>query len=112
MEDFDISTLQPYIFLCLGLAAILFSILKKTKAEKLKFTGEKTEGIIFELDSKADLSTYTVNDTNDVMDKVTVRFVTKNKEWITGNLKQEFAIFFTGQYKTGESVEVYYDPKN
>ena len=46
------------------------------------------------------------------MDKVTVRFVTKNKEWITGNLKQEFAIFFTGQYKIGESVEVYYDPKN
>ncbi len=44
------------------------------------------------------------------MNKVTVRFVTKEQEWITGEMKQEFAIFFTGQYKAGETVDVYYDP--
>ncbi|HZF64052.1 MAG TPA: DUF3592 domain-containing protein, partial [Chitinophagaceae bacterium] len=46
-----------------------------------------------------------------IIDKVTIRFLTLDKQWITGDLKQEFAAFFTNQYKAGDAVEVYYDPK-
>jgi hypothetical protein len=38
------------------------------------------------------------------MDKVTVGFVTKSKEWVTADIEQAFATFFTGQYKPGEKV--------
>ena len=78
---------------------------RKRKTEELTFRGEKTEGIIFELESSG--AGY---NNSRIKDKVTVRFVTKSKEWITAEIKQESAIFYTGQYKPGEKVDVYYDP--
>ena len=47
---------------------------------------------------------------NNVNDKVIIRFVTRKQEWITGPIDQDFKIFFTGQYKDGDTVKVYYNP--
>jgi hypothetical protein len=107
MEFFNVLELQPFLFLLIGLISILFSIFKKTKTADLKLTGEKTEGIIFELGSRRSSST-----NSNILDKVTVRFVTKSKKWVTADINQAFSTFFTGQYKLGEKIDVYYDPQD
>jgi len=91
----------------MGLLAIFISLVKTTASEKLKATGVKTEGIIFELDS----SRLTYNE-NGVKDKITVRFTTTDKQWITETLKADFSIAYTGQYKVGEKVTVIYEEDN
>lgn len=100
----------PYIMIAYGLGTILYCLLTDTKYEKLKKTGLKAEGIIFDLDYDANPIT-SFNDTN-IKDEVTVRFVTKEKEWITGKIKQPFVVYFTNQYKPGGKVIVYYNPDN
>lgn len=65
---------------------------------------------MFALEGKSN-NTSSIGDNLNIKDKVIVRFVTQNKEWITGDINQEFAAFFTGQYKEGQSVDVYYDPE-
>ncbi|HEY0752010.1 MAG TPA: DUF3592 domain-containing protein [Chitinophagaceae bacterium] len=110
MEDFNIKELQPYIFILIGLGSTLLAIFKKSTTGNLKSTGQKTEGIVYALGQNLDTNTsYTQN--FNIKNKVTVRFLTMDKQWITGDLKQEFAAFFTKQYKEGERVEVYYDPE-
>lgn len=102
--------LIPYLFIVLGIILLLFALLKKTKTTELKHTGEKAEGIVFDLDRDSN-SNRDLNFCRTVMNKVTVRFVTKNQEWITGEIKQDFSSFFTGQYKEGDKLDVYYDPQ-
>ena len=102
--------LQPYIFLLIGLVSILLALFRKSDKATLKITGEKAEGIIYALGQNSD-SYSSINRNSNVNDKVTIRFLTKDQQWITGDLKQDFAAFFTNQYKEGQAVEVYYDPK-
>ena len=111
MQDFDFNALQPYIFILAGIVFMLIAVLKKATSSDLKQSGLKTEGIVYALERQANKS-LSIHDSSSIKDKVIVRFVTTNKEWITGHIKQEFALFFTGQYKEGQSVDVYYDPKN
>jgi len=111
MLDFDFDTLRPFIFILVGIVLVLIVVLKKSTKSNLKHTGLKTEGVVYALAARAN-NTSSINDSVNVKDKVTIRFVTQNKEWITGDIKQEFAAFFSGQYKEGQKVDVYYDPKN
>jgi hypothetical protein len=109
MQDFDLKEWQPYIFILLGLGSILLSIFKKSDKTALKVTGHKAEGIIFALGYSSDNYSSSTQSSN-VKDKVTIRFVTKDNQWITGDLKQDFAVFFSKQYKEGDAVDIYYDP--
>ena len=111
MQDFDFNALQPYIFTLVGIVLVLIAVLKKASSSDLKQSGLKTEGIVYALEHQAN-NNRSIHNSLNIKDKVIVRFVTANKEWITGHIKQEFALFFTGQYKEGQSVDVYYDPKN
>jgi hypothetical protein len=110
MEDFNLKELQPYIFLIIGLGSLLLALFKKSDKANLKGTGQKAEGIIYALGQSSN-STRSFTRNSNIKDKVTIRFLTSDRQWITGDLKQEFAAFFTNQYKEGDAVEVYYDPK-
>jgi hypothetical protein len=110
MEDFNLKELQPYIFLLIGLASVLLAIFKKSDKATLKETGQKAQGIIYALGQRNNNTSSFMQNSN-IKDKVTIRFLTLDKQWITGDLKQEFAVFFTKQYREGDAVEVYYDPK-
>ena len=109
MEDLNLKQFEPYIFILIGIGAILFSLLKKTKLSALKNSGEKVEGVVYELGQAPGYNTNYDLPINNVKDKVTIRFLTKEKKWITGDIKQPFALMFTGQYTAGQKVDVYYD---
>ena len=96
--------MTPYFFIITGLVATLLSIFKATKNKSLLQSGQKTEGIIFDQESSSF--------DNNVSDKVTVRFVTEKQEWITKEINQGFAISFTGQYKKGGRITIFYDKEN
>lgn len=110
MEDFNLKEFQPYIFILIGLGSMLIVLFKKSDKSTLKVNGEKAEGITYALGQKSN-SYSSGNRSSNVKDKVTIRFLTKDQQWITGDLEQDFAAFFTNQYKEGQAVDVYYDPK-
>lgn len=66
-----------------------------------------TEGIIFDQDEN-DFSFYAADASKT---KIVIRFVTQREEWITGVMNQDFQVLYTGQYKNGDKVKVYYDEK-
>jgi len=103
--------LQPYIFLFGGIMGTLLSMFWTTNNKNLKKTGLKTEGIIFDFGGDSDSFSNSSAESN-IKDKVKIRFVTAKQEWITGYIKQDFAVFFTGQYKTGQKIDIYYDQDN
>jgi hypothetical protein len=111
MENFDLEAFKPYIFIVAGLAAILYALLKKTKTADLKESGEKVQGIVYDADQA---STYGRNLSGpmNVKNKLTIRFVTKKEEWITAAINQPFILYYTGQYKPGDKVDIYYDEQN
>lgn len=103
---------KPYIFLVAGLITLIISLLNKSNGVKLKETGIPVDGIIFE--QGFDQSTNNSYDTSSsfVKDKISVRYVTLSGEWITEDIKQEFRLFYSGQYKDSETVKVYYEKDN
>lgn len=106
MKDVNVSLLFHYFIFLLGIALILFSIFKKTKTASLVQTGVKAEATV----RRIEYSPQNRENNNIVMDKVTVDFTTKKNEWISAEISQEFALFYTGQYRLGDKVELYYDP--
>jgi hypothetical protein len=110
MESLHLGQYQPYIILAIGIILIIVSLFYKSKVKTLEKTGERCEGIIFKLGYSnsfgADMTS------SNVKDKITVRFVTKNKEWITQDLHSDFMISYTAQYKEGDRVNVIYNPEN
>jgi hypothetical protein len=112
IENFSVQEIWPYLWILMGFAIVAFAVLKKDKLAHLKIDGEKAEGIIFEISSEPKVGWTSVEFNSNIKDAVTVRFVTKNKEWITSLIKQDFAVFYAGQYKVGQKLDVYYDPKN
>lgn len=110
MPELEFKEIQPFLFAIAGLALIAISIFKKSSRSYLLESGVKAEGIIYKLANKPNNPT-SWGSSDNIMDKVTVRFVTENKEWITEDIKQDFAGFYTGQYEEGQTIDVYYDPQ-
>ena len=110
MGSLNLDQYQPYLFLFIGFIAMITPLFYKSKTENLEKTGERCEGIIFKLDYSNSFGSDTISSTT--KDKITVRFVTNKKEWITEDLNTDFMISYTGQYKEGEKVAVIYNPEN
>ncbi len=102
----------PFLFLVTGLALVIISVFYKSEKSKLKLTGILAEGIVLEKETSIHFSYSSDNGNASAKDKVIVRFITQKEEWITGAIQQDFQIFYTGQYKDGDKVTVYYHPDN
>lgn len=104
-----------YILILAGLIVLGLSFFGKSTRGNLKDSGILVEGIIFNQDFDNNYNRSLDNFSRHVKDKITVRFVTKDGEWITEDIKQDFGIFFSGQYRNGDKINVYYsqdNPKN
>lgn len=88
---------------------LVYGVFKKTRRKLMKY-GIKTKGIICYDDGGPVKALMTI-DTNASASrsKVLVQFETENGSIVTGLIKQEFAIFYSGQYQIGQVVQVYYD---
>ena len=95
-----------YILIVVGLIVLGISMFYESSKSKLKRTGILVDGIIFEQTRE---STF---ENSNVKDKISIRFLTQEKEWITALIQQDFQLFYTGQYKDRETVKVYYDREN
>ncbi len=93
-----------------GLCLLLNALLKKTSKNELKKTGIPVEGIVFKQDYQPEI--FSGSNSQLVKDQIFIRFVTLKKAWITEPINQEFAVFYSDQYKDGEPVSVYYDKNN
>ena len=102
------------LFFVGGIVSLIYYLIerKKQKNNTIKETGVLTEGIISNLEKSPSSNNSFENNNLEVMDKVTINFKTKKNESITTELKQNLAIFYTGQYKIGEKIELYYNPTN
>lgn len=103
---------QPYIFIAIGLIAFAFSICWRSTKSNLKQSGILVDGVIFEQDFNNSRNRSFDNSDTLIKDKITIRFVTQAGEWITGLIKQDFGVFYTGQYKNGDTIKVYYNKDN
>jgi hypothetical protein len=101
---------QAGLFIISGLAIIAISLLTTSDFKRLDRYGIKTEGIIFKLEQEL-YSGASADYSGNLKDKVTVRFLTKEKVWITGKAKSQFLLSYTGQYMEGDKVMVKYDPE-
>lgn len=103
----------PYFSLTGGVILIAFAVLRESKNSELKQNGICTEGIIYEQGYENNRRVLPEEYSySSVKDEITVRFLTEKQEWITGIIKQDFRMFYKGQYKDGESVVIYYDREN
>ncbi len=95
------------VFIILGIVLIVTSFVRQDYHKELLKSGIRTQGIIFDQSAATErgLSTNTLLNTDTI-----VRFTTEEKTWVTGAISQDFATFFTGQYRVGQKVEVFYDP--
>lgn len=114
MDQSIFSEYYPYLLLLAGLVILAIAMFWESQNSKLKQTGICVEGIVFEQDVESSfrLSFSEPDHYRSIKDKVTIRFVTKKQEWITAPIKQDFSVFYTGQYKDGDKVVVYYEEKN
>lgn len=111
MNHIHIAEYLPYVYSVAGLALIAIAFFYTSEKNKLKETGIPVDGIIF----RQEINNYnqSVDDSiSSVNNKIIVRFVTQKQEWITGEIKQAFQLFYTGQYKDGETIKVWYEPDN
>ena len=104
-------SIVPYIFILLGIALILFPFVVKPAIERLAKSGERCEGVVFQLDYKSKVIDMMHEDTI-TKDKITIRFVTQKQEWITADLDTSFMLLYPGRFKEGDTVPVIYDPNN
>jgi hypothetical protein len=109
MESLNFGPYLPYVLFFIGISCMLIPLFYKSNIEKLTKAGVRCEGIIFQLGYK---DNFTVSADNSVKDKITIRFVTQKKEWITEDLNTNFMISWAGQYKVGEKISVIYNPDN
>lgn len=106
MMNINLDTLLYYLLSISGVAIILVSMFRKNKTASLLANGIKANGTVINLGYKSPQRT----DSSEAMDKVTIEFTTKNKQVVAGDINQDFAMFYTGQYNIGDAVELYYDP--
>ena len=95
-------------FIILGIFLMVVSFVKQDYHKDLMKTGKHAEGIVFDQSVRTDTS----SSSNALLNTdIVIRFTTEDKTWITGTMNQTFSTFFTGQYKVGQKVDVYYDPQ-
>ena len=104
MEQTYLSQYMPYILLAAGLALIALGLFYIPKKNRLKETGIPADGIVFEQSS--------TDAENSINERIIIRFVTKKQEWITAPMNKQSQMFYTGQYKDGETVKLYYNAAN
>lgn len=102
----------PYLLVIVGLILLTIAFFYKNQLEKLKKTGILVEGIVLEQQLSNSQMYDPENPSLGKYDNAVVRFVTKGGEWVTGPIKQDWQISFSGQYKEGQKVEIYYDEQN
>ena len=112
MELTTLNTYLPFIFLGIGSVSIAIAIFFKSSKSSLKETGIEVEGIIFKQERNTNFSTQIDDSSSSINNRITVRFVTKKQEWITEVIKQDFQLFYTGQYKDGNTIKIFYDESN
>ena len=112
MELTTLNTYLPFIFLGIGSVSIAIAIFFKSSKSILKETGIEVEGIIFKQERNTNFSTQIDDSSSSINNRITVRFVTKKQEWITEVIKQDFQLFYTGQYKDGNTIKIFYDESN
>jgi len=103
MDQINFNQYLPYALLLGGLILTAFACFFVSKKSNLKQTGIAVEGIVFDQGRSNDID-FNHND------KIIIRFVTKKQEWVTGPIDQDFQLFYTGQYKNGDHVKVFYNP--
>jgi len=109
MEKIISDLIFALFFLAGGVSLLVYYFMAKNKSNNILLeTGQMTEAIVFNLDSDPSND----SDSSTLYDKVTIRFLTKKDEWITTEIRQSLAVFYTGQYKVGDRVELYYDKSN
>jgi hypothetical protein len=97
-----------FFFIILGIVLMVVSFVNQDYHKELMKTGKYAEGIVFDQSVRTDTS----SSTNSLLNtEIVIRFTTEDKTWITGTMNQTFSTFFTGQYKVGQKVDVYYDPE-
>ena len=107
-----LNTYLPFIFLSIGSVSIAIAIFFKSSKSILKETGIEVEGIIFKQERNTNFITQIDDSSSSINNRITVRFVTKKQEWITEVIKQDFQLFYTGQYKDGNTIKIFYDESN
>ena len=112
MELTTLNTYLPFIFLGIGSVSIAIAIFFKSSKSSLKETGIEVEGIIFKQERNTNFSIQIDDSSSSINNRITVRFVTKKQEWITEVIKQDFQLFYTGQYKDGNTIKIFYDESN
>ena len=112
MELTTLNTYLPFIFLGIGSVSIAIAIFLKSSKSSLKETGIEVEGIIFKQERNTNFSIQIDDSSSSINNRITVRFVTKKQEWITEVIKQDFQLFYTSQYKDGNTIKIFYDESN
>ena len=112
MELTTLNTYLPFIFLGIGSVSIAIAIFFKSSKSSLKETGIEVEGIIFKQERNTNFSIQIDDSSSSINNRITVRFVTKKQEWITEVIKQDFQLFYTSQYKDGNTIKIFYDESN
>ena len=97
----DLTQYLPFAAVALGLPMTVSACFRVSQKSNLKKVGIPVDGIVCK---QSDRSASNVNE------KITIRFLTKEQEWITGPIDQGFELFYTGQYKNGDPVKVFYNP--
>ena len=106
---------QPLIFLLAGIFLIIIAIFLTFDNKKLREAGIEADGIIYSMSGDKTTVAWGNADNSswrNVNDAITVRFLTKEKVWITEQVKSDFKFSYTGQFKPGEAVKVIYNPEN
>jgi hypothetical protein len=100
----------PYVFIIIGIVVIVVTVLAKPAVNRLAQAGEHCEGLIFKQEYNEGNAMY--SNAAGLKNKITIRFVTKEKEWVTEVLNTDFISLTPWQFKEGQKVQVLYDPKN
>lgn len=100
------------IFLIIGITLLVYSIARSSSNSELKETGIQTTGVIFETAYETMVYPDERDHGSRLENKITVRFTTKEKEWITADIRQDFVLYSRGQYKPGDKITIYYNKDN
>lgn len=103
----------PYLLLLAGSILIAVAFLYDPPVNVLTKTGILTEGVVFSKEYDGHIERPTVYPLEyTVYSKLTIRFTTKDQEWITADRSPEFSNHYSGQFKEGDRVQLYYEEQN
>jgi hypothetical protein len=95
----------PTIILCLGgVISIAYAIIEPSMASEPDQKGITADAMVILLEG-AEPSVMNSSE-------ITVRFLTKEKKWITGKPKTSLTDTLTRQYEEGQTLQIVYDPND